>query len=164
MALCRYSRPWNKPQVDLCYTTDDRPISCKYREQMEHIGIIEKQWLKATKPTRIAGLLFLDEKCHARGRLATGSFLPNKQEKKKQRPRERERKKRRRGKILLEVLDMKRALKRLTHNVWSIAVFVLTQKLKPRTFILEHFPEILHLQKFPSVQYTAICCHTTTCC
>ena len=40
--------------------------------------------------------------------------------KKKQRPREREKK--RRGKILLEVLDMKKALERLTLNVWSIAV------------------------------------------
>lgn len=127
---------------------------------MEHIGIIEKQWLKATKPTRIAGLLL---NAMLEGGWQQGHFLQtNKQE--KPREREREKKRRRREKILLEVLDMKKALKRLTHNVWSIAVFVLTQKLKPQTFILEHFPEILHLQKFLSVQYTAICCHTATYC
>jgi len=63
---------------------------------MEHIAIIERQWLKATKPTRIAGLLFLDEKCHARKRLAKGSFLPNKQEK-KNRDQEREREKKEGG-------------------------------------------------------------------
>jgi len=54
---------------------------------MEHIGIIEKQWLKATKPTRIAGLLL---NAMLEGGWQQGHFFQT-NKKKKQRPRERER-------------------------------------------------------------------------
>ena len=55
---------------------------------MEHIGIIERQWLKATKPTRIAVLLFLEQKRHARG----GHFFQTNKKKKTETERERKKK------------------------------------------------------------------------
>jgi len=57
---------------------DIRHALHKYKQQKDrggdcHHGFLLRRWQKATKPTAIAGPLFLVKKCLAWGKLATGS-------------------------------------------------------------------------------------------
>lgn len=53
MAVCCYSRPWNTPGVDLClllaWLHDNQTLSCKYKQQTEHISFVVGQWCESLK-------------------------------------------------------------------------------------------------------------------
>ena len=57
------------------WTSDTPCVNTKSKQRRSFLWFSVETMVKATKPTGIAGPLLLAKKCHARGKLATGSIF-----------------------------------------------------------------------------------------